>query len=147
MPTLRTYIYVDGFNLYHRALKGAPYKWLDLKELFVHLLGSQNDIQAIKYFTALVSGKIDPRQPIRQRTYIRGLEKHIPELTVHYGHFLSHEIDAPISGTDPAQFARIIKTEEKGSYVNSLSTFSMTRGWMHTIARLSCPTTGTWQNP
>jgi hypothetical protein len=26
----RTYVYVDGFNLYYRALKKTKYKWLNL---------------------------------------------------------------------------------------------------------------------
>lgn len=115
---MRTYIYVDGFNLYYRALKDTPYKWLDLKKLFSSLLGLQNDIQAIKYYTALVSGKIDPNQPIRQQSYIRALEKHTPELTTYYGHFLSHEVSAPIAGKSPPKFVKILKTEEKGSDVN-----------------------------
>ena len=25
-----TIVYIDGFNLYYRALKGTPYKWLNL---------------------------------------------------------------------------------------------------------------------
>jgi hypothetical protein len=29
---VRTSIYIDGFNLYYRALKGTPYKWLDVKK-------------------------------------------------------------------------------------------------------------------
>jgi hypothetical protein len=27
---MRANIYIDGFNLYYRALKGTPYRWLDL---------------------------------------------------------------------------------------------------------------------
>jgi hypothetical protein len=27
---MRVRVYVDGFNLYYRALRGTPYKWLDL---------------------------------------------------------------------------------------------------------------------
>jgi hypothetical protein len=30
---VRTIAYVDGFNLYYRALKGTPYKWLDLNKM------------------------------------------------------------------------------------------------------------------
>lgn len=63
---MRTYVYIDGFNLYYRALKGTPYKWSNLKALFIQPLNPQNKIQAIKYFTALVSGKIDPNQRIRK---------------------------------------------------------------------------------
>lgn len=115
---MRTYIYIDGFNLFYRAVKGTPYKWLDLKQLCLSLLDPKNIIQSIKYYTALVSGKIDPQNPIRQKTYIRALEKHIPELSVHYGHFLSHEVRAPLAKTNPIRFANILKTEEKGSDVN-----------------------------
>jgi len=28
---LRTVVYIDGFNLFYGALKGTPYKWLDLQ--------------------------------------------------------------------------------------------------------------------
>ena len=28
-----THVYIDGFNLYYGALKGTPYKWLDLEAL------------------------------------------------------------------------------------------------------------------
>jgi uncharacterized LabA/DUF88 family protein len=41
---MRTFVYIDGFNLYYRALKGSPYKWLDLKSLSAKLLQSHNRI-------------------------------------------------------------------------------------------------------
>lgn len=120
---LRTYIYVDGFNLYYRAVKGTRYKWLDLKALFSKVLSSNNNIEVIKYFTAIVSGRDDPAQPIRQQTYIRALEKFVPELEVVYGQFLSHPLKAPLIKGDQITsrkpiFAQVIKTEEKGSDVN-----------------------------
>ena len=31
---VKTFAYVDGFNLYYRALKGTPHKWLDAKGRF-----------------------------------------------------------------------------------------------------------------
>jgi hypothetical protein len=31
---MRTVVYVDGFNLYYGALRGTPFKWLDLYGLF-----------------------------------------------------------------------------------------------------------------
>jgi len=129
MPKQRTYVYIDGFNLYYRALKGTPYKWLDLKTLFSHLLTPQNDIKAIKYFTTIVSGKIDPNQPIRQKTYIRALEKHIPEVSVYYGHFLTHDVSMPMAGTNPPQFVNVLKTEEKGSDVN-LAVHFLNDAWL-----------------
>jgi hypothetical protein len=30
---MRTWEYVDGFNLYYGAVKGTPYKWLNPVEL------------------------------------------------------------------------------------------------------------------
>lgn len=74
----------------------------------------------IKYFTAIVSGMFDPSQPIRQKTYIRALKSHIPEFSVYYGHFLSHEVSFPQSPlTRPPSFSKVIKTQEKGSDVNN----------------------------
>ena len=30
---MRARVYIDGFNLYHRALKGTAHKWLDIAAL------------------------------------------------------------------------------------------------------------------
>lgn len=122
---MRTYIYIDGFNFYYRAVKNTPYKWLDFKQLFSYLLKPENEILSIKYFTARVTGKLDPDLPIRQETFLRALEKHIPEISVYYGEFLSHNVIKPLAFPidkncfgKPVKFANIIKTEEKGSDVN-----------------------------
>ncbi len=116
---MRTYVYIDGFNFYYRAVKDTPYKWLDFNTLFQHLLNPKNQIISLKYFTALVSGKFDPDQPIRQKTYLRAIQKYSPQLSIYYGHFLSHEIFAPLAKPEGnKRFVRIIKTEEKGSDVN-----------------------------
>jgi uncharacterized LabA/DUF88 family protein len=128
---MRTYVYIDGFNLYYRALKGTPYKWLNLKALFIQLLNPQNKIQAIKYFTAFVSGKIDTNQPLRQKTYLRAVQKFIPEISIYYGHFLSHVVSAPLANpTSNQRFAKIIKTEEKGSDVN-LAVHLLNDSWLN----------------
>lgn len=37
LATMKTIVYVDGFNLYYGALKGTRYKWLNLWQL-CHLL-------------------------------------------------------------------------------------------------------------
>lgn len=52
----KTIVYVDGFNLYY-ALKRANAKWLDLPALCARLL-TENDIVAIKYFTARVKSRV-----------------------------------------------------------------------------------------
>ena len=112
---VRTYVYIDEFNLYYRALKDTPYKWLNLKTLFGYLLDPKNDIQTTKYFTALVSGKIDPNQPLRQKTYLRAIQKCIPELSVYYGHFLSHVVSAPLakSWLPPVELLDVVKNNKR----------------------------------
>ena len=56
---MRTYVYIDGFNLYYGALKRTPYKWLDVKALFKSILRPENDILKIKYYVARVSARPD----------------------------------------------------------------------------------------
>ncbi len=113
---LRTTVYVDAFNLYYGAIKGTPYKWLDLHKMCSYLL-PRNDIQAIKYFTARVTSRDnDPRQEIRQDLYVRALRT-LPNVTVVYGHFLQHRVFLP-SAEPPHERVRVIRTEEKGSDVN-----------------------------
>jgi len=116
---LRTNVYVDGFNLYYGALRKTPYRWLDLNALFKALL-PKNEIQEIKYFTALVSARPnDPNQPVRQQLYLRALES-FPNISVHLGHFLVHEVSMPlvVAPGEQQRYAKVIKTEEKGSDVN-----------------------------
>jgi len=127
----RTYIYVDGFNLYYRALKNTPYKWLDLKAIFKRLLSKNHKIDAIKYFTAIVSGLKDPSKPIRQQTYIRALQHYIPEISVFYGQFLSHRKRALLAyPTKDKKYEWIIDTEEKGSDVN-LAVHLLNDAWLN----------------
>ena len=116
---MRTIIYIDGFNFYYRAVKNTPYKWLDFKSLFQKLLSSNHQIIQIKYFTALVSGKQNPNKPIKQQTFLRALKSFIPEIKIFYGHFLTHEVFAPLAEPmENIRTVKIIKTEEKGSDVN-----------------------------
>jgi len=116
---MKTIVYIDGFNLYYGALKGTPYKWLDILMLCKFLL-PKNQIIQIKYFTALVTARPkDPDQPNRQQLYLRALRT-IPNLEIIYGHFLEHEIMMPVAHPAPGapRHVRVIKTEEKGSDVN-----------------------------
>jgi uncharacterized LabA/DUF88 family protein len=128
---MRTYIYIDGFNFYYGAVKGTPYKWLDFKALLTKILRPNHAILCIKYFTALVSDTPqDPTKSIRQKTFIRALQAHIPELEVFYGHFLSHEVIAPLANPSPGKRSvKIIKTEEKGSDVN-LAVHLLNDAWL-----------------
>jgi len=116
MSTSGANVYVDGFNLYYGAVRGTPHKWLDIGALCRVML-PQHHINRIRYFTALVEPRPnDPDQRVRQELYLRALRT-IPNLSIHYGHFLSHIISMPLA--PPATgVVRVIKTEEKGSDVN-----------------------------
>ena len=112
---MRTHVYVDGFNLYYGCVKGTPFKWLNLVEL-CRILLPRNDVRAIKYFTARVDSRPgDPGQATRQEMYFRALRT-LPAVEIVLGHFLSNTINLPLA--DGSGFARVLKTEEKGSDVN-----------------------------
>lgn len=117
---MRTWVYIDGFNLYYRAIRGTPYKWLNLKALLQLILKPDCHIEKIKYFTALVSPTSrDPDKRIRQQTFIRAIETFIPEVEVFYGRFLESKKMLPLANpTGTSRFAEVIKMEEKGSDVN-----------------------------
>ncbi|MGK2286857.1 NYN domain-containing protein [Pedomonas sp. V897] len=126
---MKTIIYVDGFNLYHRALKKTKHKWLDIRALCQAALPRNQDILQINYYTARVSGKIDPEAAKDQNSYLKALST-TPTLKIHYGSFqvtekymyLCQPIDfQPSCLTEPdpmPRFARVVKIEEKGSDVN-----------------------------
>ncbi len=113
----RTFVYIDGFNLYYGLLRHSPYKWLDVNALLQKYLDkNRNFIEKIKYFTAKVKSRsTDPDQHIRQDLYLRAL-KTIPNLEIIYGHFLSHNVRMPLANGQGT--VEVIKTEEKKSDVN-----------------------------
>jgi hypothetical protein len=126
---MRTIIYIDSFNIYFRMLVKRPaFKWLDLKALCRRLLRPANQIVAIKYYTARVSGHLDAGAPRRQQVYLDALRT-IPEFSMYMGTFLITEKFAGL--TTPPEFrpriqlplplpnvVKVIKVEEKGSDVN-----------------------------
>lgn len=116
---MRTFVYVDGFNLFYGSLKGRPNKWLDLCALFDRVLPQGLIVERVKYFTARVSALPHNQDaPNRQDVYIRALRGHLgSRIEVIEGHFTVKATNAP-SANDPAQKVRILKTEEKGSDVN-----------------------------
>ncbi len=120
---MRTIAYIDGFNLYYRALKGTANKWLDVRAL-LQLVYPKNDFEIIRYFTAQVKPlPHDLEQPQRQQVYLRALRT-LPGLAIHLGQFTSHEVRLPIMstlGSTQPRYARVLKTEEKGSDVNLAS--------------------------
>jgi uncharacterized LabA/DUF88 family protein len=117
---VKTFVYVDGFNLYYGVLRHTRFKWLDLEKL-CGLVLKNTPVAKIKYFTArVVPRPNDPDQAIRQEIYLRALATN-PKIEIHFGHFLSHAVRMPIcdqTGQLTGQYAQVLKTEEKGSDVN-----------------------------
>ena len=114
-----TNVYIDGFNLYYRALKGTPYKWLDLSLVCQALLPT-HQMGRIRYFTAIVQPRAYDLQVSQgQAAYIRALST-IPNLTVHLGTFRTHRKrlmpTTPITGINGT--IEVWNTEEKGTDVN-----------------------------
>ena len=128
---MRTYIYVDGFNLYYRSLKHTPFKWLDLSGLFRDVLKPHHDIRKIKFFTARVSARPNNLSaPQRQDTYLRALKHYCSEVEAYFGHFLTHKIQAPLADTgNRRRLVDVVRTEEKGSDVN-LAVHLLNDAWL-----------------
>lgn len=122
MANEKVTVYIDGFNLYYGAVRGTSFKWLNVHELCKTLLRPGDDLQTIKYYTALIKPRPnDPSAPIRQQIYLRALRT-LPNLSVHFGHFLSHTVKMPLASSVQRgvaiQYVNVLKTEEKGSDVN-----------------------------
>ena len=89
-------MYVDGFNLYYRSLRDHPqFKWLNPKALAEEILDSSNEVLKVKYYTARVSGVVDPSAPARQQIYLDALSS-ISEIEIVFGSFLTNQKYAPI---------------------------------------------------
>jgi len=132
---LRTFVYVDGFNLYYRALKSTREdprpgrKWLDLYKFVQRAMPADADIRRINYYTANISTVPDPDAPKRQQEYFKALET-LPCLRIHKGQFLvskpmmyldeslTFSPKARVPQEPPPRFAKVVKTEEKGTDVN-----------------------------
>ena len=114
---MKTNVYIDGFNLYFGALKGSNCKWLDLRALAQALVPG-DQIQSVRFFTAKVHGRGDPQRPTRQETYWKALRA--TGVDVIEGHFMEHEVTMR-TVTPPPPYARVWKSEEKGSDVNLAS--------------------------
>ena len=75
-------------------------------------------VEAIHYYTARVSSRpYNTTAPLDQQVYFRALRT-IPNLSITFGHFLTHSVRMVLSGSNPVQKVFVEKTEEKGSDVN-----------------------------
>lgn len=124
---MRARVYVDGFNVYYRALRGTDCKWLNPLALARSLLDPTDTVDRVRYFTARISSRSgDLEAPKRQQAYLAALGT-IPEVTVHYGRFLTKQKWRPLVD-DPSQFVNVMDSEEKGSDVN-LAAYLLNDGW------------------
>lgn len=120
LSKMKTYIYIDGFNLFHGALRKTPYRWLNLYLLAQHVLPPDCHIEKIKYFTARVSGTPeDPTMHTRQDIYLRAITTYLPQLDIYYGYFQKKKTEMlPANANSTHDRIKVIKLEEKGSDVN-----------------------------
>jgi hypothetical protein len=66
---VRVYAYVDGFNLYYRAIRAWDIRWINLVELVKGTLDPKDRVDKVRYFTARVSARAgDPDAPRRQQS-------------------------------------------------------------------------------
>jgi uncharacterized LabA/DUF88 family protein len=128
---MRTFVYVDGFNLYYRMLKARPsMKWLNPKALSEAVLSTAHRVERVNYYTARVSSRAhDPDAPARQAIYFGALGT-VPEIVLHEGNFLTKPVWMPLAQPPMAkpdgyvwampapEVVQVMKSEEKGSDVN-----------------------------
>ncbi|CAN7657393.1 6-hydroxy-3-succinoylpyridine hydroxylase [Acidovorax sp. LjRoot129] len=139
--TLRTRVYVDGYNLYYGCLKGTPFKWLNPLSLFERILPtvtatidqhgaltSELDPLSVKFFTAPILEKAAKAEDsLRcQEKYHKALNKHLQgRIEIVNGYYsLTAARAKVIDSQDPKKWPRdcvetpIWKLEEKQSDVN-----------------------------
>ena len=110
--TKRSIVYIDGFNFYYGAVKGTPYKWLDLQKYF-ELLRQDDDIKKIWYFTAKVSGS----QLVRQEAYFNALAT-LPAIEMVFGLYKMKKLRCKIRECGHQGNKSYQVPEEKGTDVN-----------------------------
>lgn len=119
----RTYVYIDGFNVYYRLLERNPaVKWLNLEAWSGYLLPSCQ-VDRIRYFTALVKARPnDPNKPNRQQLYLRALRT-LPLVSIHLGRYRTRERRMWLKSPTPGgpNTVEVIYEEEKGTDVNLAS--------------------------
>lgn len=122
VPSPSLLVYVDGHNLFRRALKGTPYLWLDVAALCQHVL-PRFEVVRVKYFTARVNpAPHDLHAGRRQDAYLTALRTS-PLVEVHLGRYRKDVLAMPVHPwqTDENGAPRTVlvkRTIEKGSDVN-----------------------------
>ena len=117
---MRTYVYIDWFNLYKGMIENSSYQWINLAGMIRSMLDSNYDVVKIKMFTARLL-KINQREiePKNQEIFHKALETYIPEIEIHKGYFSSREVLAPLADTKfNNKVVKIRKIEEKKTDVS-----------------------------
>ncbi len=131
---MRTSFYIDGLNLYYRAVRKTQFKWLDLGKLAT-LLFPEDEVQSISYFTAhILEQPNNPGARSRQLVYLRALRT-IPNLTIHLGQMKERTKIRPLK-KDPSTYEEFLDVEEKGSDVNLATRLLLdatTRDYEHAV--------------
>ncbi|MEM7810420.1 MAG: NYN domain-containing protein [Planctomycetota bacterium] len=99
IPTKRTFVYIDGFNLYYgiRDAELRRFLWLDVLKLANSFMQKDRVLSRTKYFTARIRGvnrrdtpdeaKARESSRLRQKTYLEAVQS-LPATDVIEGHFL-----------------------------------------------------------
>lgn len=128
---LLTDVFIDGLNFFNGALKGTPYKWLDVRLLAENILPEHN-IGRIHYFTAVVQERPPAMgQSARHMVYLRALSA-IRDIDIHRGAFRTQYPRLPLADNNPdgRQMARVVRVEEKQTDVN-LATYLVGGAFQH----------------
>jgi hypothetical protein len=116
---MRTYAYIDGFNLYF-GLRGicnnrSPWRWLDLEKWLRSQIPRDYEIERIRYFTAHIKPG-DGSKARRQKRYLRALRT-TPVVVTQLGSYETHRDELPLCD-EPKTKVCVIRHEEKRSDVN-----------------------------
>jgi len=139
-PKPRAYVYIDGFNLFYRAVRGTPYAWLNLEALCDQILPQYNVLK-VKYYTAKVRSRRDPEKSLRQETYLRALRT-LPRVEICFGTYSSHKVMRELAkgslwkklreflglNSGMNKLVKVYDPKEKGSDVN-LAVHMVNDGW------------------
>lgn len=106
----RSIVYIDGLNFYYGLVKDTLWKWLNIEEYFKRIR-QDDDIQKIKYFTAVIVGSLD------QQTYLSALYT-LPLIQIIPGRFKNVRIKCRVPGCRYTGDRLFIKPEEKRTDVN-----------------------------
>ena len=126
--SLRTRVYIDGYNLFYGCLKNTNDKWLDIYHLFAtHIIHQQipeSVVDKVYFFKADIKSKISTQglsAQKAQQSYHRALSKIYPEkIEIIKGYYALEKGHLPRYKTPPDKNDRVEvwRLEEKQTDVN-----------------------------